>query len=91
MTLLEHDLEFGKGQYIKFTEVSIASVASIRRQAGETTTLRAPDEPPNGCLKDPALFLLEFIGELVDVLWLVMPSPDTSPADVPQLFNRRQA
>ena len=93
MTWLEHDLEFGKGQYIKFTEVSIASVASIRRQAGETTTLRAPDEPPNGCLKGSAPFLLEFISELVDVselLWLVRPSSDTSAEDVSQTVSWRR-
>ena len=53
-------------------------------------TPHAPDEPPSGCLGDPAPFLLECIGELVDVLWLERTSPDTSPEDVAQIFDWRQ-
>ena len=34
--------------------------------------------------------LLECISELVDVLWLVRPSRDTFPEDVPQMFDWRQ-
>ena len=50
-----------------------------------------PDQPPDGCLGDPAPFLLGFIMELVDALWLVRPSPDSSsPEDVQQMFKRRQ-
>ena len=78
------------GQYINFTEVSIASRASIRRQGTRDKTPHAPDQLSNGCLGDPAPFLLECIGELGDVLWLVAPSPHTSPEDVPQMFNWRQ-
>ena len=53
--------------------------ASIRHQARETTTPHAPDKPPSSCLENPAPFFLECICELVDVLWLVRPSPDTFP------------
>ena len=84
------NLEFGQGQNINFTEVSIASRASIRRQELETTTPHAPDGPSGGCLGDPAPFLLEYISELVDVLWLVRSPPNTSPKVVPQLLNWRQ-
>ena len=82
--------EFGKDQYINFTEVSIANRASLRRQARETTTPHAPVEPPPACLGGPAPFLLEWITELVDVLWLVRPSPDTFPENVPHMFYWRQ-
>ena len=41
------DFQFGKGQHIiSFTEVGIASRASIRIQAHETTTPHASEEPP---------------------------------------------
>ena len=65
-------------------------MASIRRQARETTTPKAPDEPLSGRLRDSAPLLLECISELVDVLWLERPSLDTSPEDAPQTFNWRQ-
>ena len=39
---------------------------------------------------DPGPFLLECLSELVDVLWLVRPSPDMSLEDVPQMFNKRR-
>ena len=71
-------------------KVSIASVASVRRQPHETMTPRAHDEPPSGFMGDPSPFLLEWISELADVLWLVWPSPDTFPEDVPQMLNWRQ-
>ena len=88
--VLELYFEFGKGQYINFTEASIASRASILRQARETTKPHAPGEPPNGCLGDPAAFLLECISELIDVLWFMRPSPDMSPEDVSQIVNWRR-
>ena len=55
-------------------------------------TPHAFDKPPGGWLEDPEPFLLEYISEIVDVLWLVRPSPspDTSPEVVPQMFNWRQ-
>ena len=71
--------EFGMGQYINFTEVSMVSWAYIRRNARETTTPNVHDEPPNGCLGDLAPFLLECIRELVDVVWLVRPSRTRLP------------
>ena len=69
------------GRYVDFTEVSMATRTSIRGQPRETTIARVPDEPPDSCL------LLERVSELVDVLWLVRLSPDTSPEDVPHMFN----
>ena len=36
---------------------------------------------------DLAPFVQECINELVDVLWLVRLSPDTSPKDVSQMLN----
>ena len=55
-----------------------------------TTTPRAPGEPTSGCLEDPTSFVLECISELIDVLLPVRPSPDTSPDNVPQMFDWRQ-
>ena len=77
------NFELGKSQNITFTGVSIASGASILRRARDTTTPRAPDEPPSGCPGSPAPFLPECFNELIDVLCLVKPCPDTSPEDVP--------
>ena len=72
------NFEFGKGQYINFTQVSTASRASIRRQTRETTPPRAADEPLSSFLEDLPPFLLQCISQLDDGLWLVRPSPDTS-------------
>ena len=55
-------------EYINFTEVSIASMASICCQTRETRTPHAADEPPNACLRDPAPLVLERTSKLVDVL-----------------------
>ena len=87
---LELDFVFDKGLYINFTKVAIASRASTYHQVRKTMLPYAPDEPPSGCLGDPAPFFLEYISELVDVLWLVWPSLDASPKDVLQMFNWRQ-
>ena len=69
------NFEFGTGRKINFTAVSIARGTSTRRQACATTIPHAPDELPICCLGDPALFLLECISELVDVLRLVTRTP----------------
>ena len=68
ISFIEVSIEFGKGQYINFIEVSIANRGPFRHWPCETTSTCAPDEPPNGCLGDPAPFLLVCISKLVDDL-----------------------
>lgn len=67
--------------FIKPSEL-LTLTSSIQDIAANTTNI--------GTNLPLALFLLEYISELIDALWLVRLSPDTAPEDVPLIFSWRQ-
>ena len=50
------------------------------RNARQRRLVLLMSRPVMGCSGDPAPLRLEFVSELLDILWLVRPSPDTCPA-----------
>ena len=81
------DFEFGRVN-ISFTEFSIASRASTRHARQRRLMLLMSRPMFAWGIRHHSSW--ECIRELVDVLCLVRPSPDTSPEDVPQTFSWRQ-